>query len=106
MDNGMVFLSQQFMKLLSMWHVRSHFRAIYRPESKGIVGRYHRTIKRLSERAEISLTEAVKWYNLTLRSGIEEKSIPQRSLFRYMWRIHLIMHGPTSRVRQIVRNKA
>ena len=37
----------------------------------------------------ISRTEAVYWYNLTPRSGLEEDSIPQRALFRYVWRTPL-----------------
>ena len=59
MDNGVAFRSQQFLELLSMWGVRSYFKAAYRPEGNGIVERHHRTIKRLFERANISPTEAV-----------------------------------------------
>ena len=54
-----------------------------------VVVRHHRTIKRLSERANISPTESVYWYNLTLRSGLDEDSIPQRAFFRYVWRTPL-----------------
>ena len=72
--------------MLNKWNIRRLFRAAYRPSGNGIVERHHRTIKAIAERAEISPLEAVYWYNSTPRSGQEETSVPQYSVYRYEWR--------------------
>ena len=52
----------------------------------GIVERHHRTTKSMVEKAIISPVEAVYWYNMSTRSGQDEKSVPQISVFSYLWR--------------------
>ena len=86
MDNSTAFRSELLERMLDKWNVRRFFRAAYRPGGNGIVERHHRTIKALAERGNISPIQAVFWYNLTPRSGLDENSVPQRSVFRYEWR--------------------
>ena len=62
------------------------FRAAYRPSGNGIVERHHRTIKAMAERARVGPEEAVFWYNLSPRSGQDERTIPQRAVYQYDWR--------------------
>ena len=62
------------------------FRAAYRPSGNGIVERHHRTIKAIAERGKISPLEAVYWYNMSPRSGIDPSTVPQRAIYRYEWR--------------------
>ena len=86
MDNSATFRSQGLESMLDKWNVKRCFRAAYRPSGNGIVERHHRTIKALAERGAISPLEAVFWYNMSPRTGQDESSVPQRSVFRYEWR--------------------
>ena len=86
MDNGTAFRSRVMKEMLDKWNVGRYFRAAYRPSGNGIVERHHRTIKALAERGQITPMEAVFWYNLAPRSGLDETTVPQRSVFRYEWR--------------------
>ena len=86
MDNATVFHSQVFMDLLDRWKVSALFRAAYRPCGNGIVERHHRTVKALAEKAGITPMEAVFWYNVTPRCGVDPGSVPQLSVNNYGWR--------------------
>ena len=86
MDNGTAFRSQVVKEMLDKWNVSRYFRAAYRPSGNGIVERHHRTIKALAERGQITPMEAVYWYNMAPRSGLDETTVPQRAVFRYEWR--------------------
>lgn len=86
MDNATIFHSQVFKDLLDRWKVSALFRAAYRPSGNGIVERHHRTIKAMAERAGITPMEAVYWYNITPRHGIDARSVPHLSVNNYIWR--------------------
>lgn len=86
MDNGTAFRSQALKDLLDRWNVRRFFRAAYRPSGNGIVERHHRTIKAMAERGQVTPMEAVFWYNISPRSGQDERTVPQRAAFQYEWR--------------------
>lgn len=86
MDNSTAFRSRCLGDMLHDWNITRVFRAAYRPGGNGIVERHHRTIKAIAERGGISPIEAVYWYNSTPRSGQEESSVPQRSVYKYGWR--------------------
>ena len=86
LDNSTAFRSQCLGDMLSRWNIVRVFRAAYRPEGNGIVERHHRTIKAIAERGGISPIEAVYWYNSTPRSGQDESSVPQHSVYKYEWR--------------------
>ena len=43
-------------------------------------------IKAMAERGQVTPMEAVFWYNVSPRSGQDEKSIPHGAVFRYEWR--------------------
>ena len=76
MDNGAAFRSQALKDMLDKWKVRRYFSAAYRPIGNGIVGRHHQTIKAMAERGQVTPMEAVFWYNVSPRSGQDEKSVP------------------------------
>ena len=86
MDNGTAFRSRVMKEMLDKWNISRYFRAAYRPSGNGIVERHHRTIKALAERGQITPMEAVFWYNMAPRSGLDEATVPQRAVFRYEWR--------------------
>lgn len=86
MDNGTAFRSQTLKNMLDRWNVSRFFRAAYRPSGNGIVERHHRTIKAMAERAQVTPMEAVFWYNMSPRSGQEERTVPHRAVFTYEWR--------------------
>lgn len=86
MDNALSFHSETMTTLLRKWHIKGLFRAAYRPSGNGIVERHHRTIKASAERGNFSPQEAVYWYNMSPRSGIDPNSVPQRAIYQYKWR--------------------
>lgn len=86
MDNGTVFHSECIVGMLQKWHIKPLYRAAYRPSGNGIVERHHRTVKSIAERGNISPQEAVYWYNMTPRTGIDSSSVPQKAVYRYEWR--------------------
>ncbi|XP_076036529.1 uncharacterized protein LOC143022271 [Oratosquilla oratoria] len=86
MDNDTAFRSEALKGTLDKWNTRRFFRAAYRPSGNGIVERHHRTIKAIAERARIPPTEAVFWYNISPRSGQDDRSVPQKAVFKYDWR--------------------
>ena len=86
MDNATIFHSQVFLEMLDRWKVAALFRAAYRPGGNGIVERHHRTVKAMAERAGITPMEAVYWYNVSPRCGIDSKTVPQLSVHNYEWR--------------------
>ncbi|XP_076056355.1 uncharacterized protein LOC143034304 [Oratosquilla oratoria] len=86
MDNGTAFRSEALKGTLDKWKTRRFFRAAYRPSGNGIVERHHRTIKAIAERARIPPTEAIFWYHISPRSGQDDRSVPQKAVFKYDWR--------------------
>ena len=89
MDNGTVFHSECIKERLQRWHIKPLYRAAYRPSRYGIVERHHRTVKCIAERRNISPQEAVYWYNMSQKNGIDAMSVPQKAVYRYEWRIHV-----------------
>ncbi|XP_076031925.1 uncharacterized protein LOC143019828 [Oratosquilla oratoria] len=85
MDNGTVFRSKALKGTLDKWNTRRFFRAAYRPSGNGIVERHHRIIKSMAEMARILPTEAVFLYNMSPRSGQDDRSVPQKAVFKYDW---------------------
>lgn len=85
-DNSTVFRSRVLKDVLDKWNIVRFFRAAYRPSGNGIVERHHRTIKAMAERARVTPMEAVFWYNMSPRTGQDERTVPQRAMFRYEWR--------------------
>ena len=85
-DNGKSFRSVSFFDLCEKWAIRIHFRAAYQPSGNGIVERNHRTIKRISARANIHPLEAVFWYNAAPKSGEDQESCPANMIFKYKWK--------------------
>ena len=79
MDNATALKSKLMQEFLDKWNVSPYFRAAYRASGNGIFERHHRTIKSMTEKANISPAEAV--YNMAPRSGQDEKSVPQFSVF-------------------------
>ena len=79
-------------ELLEKWNVRRLYRAAYRPQGNGIVERHHRTIKRVAERSGISPIEAVFWYNMSPKKGLQEETVPAGSVAPYKWRHPLVAH--------------
>ena len=43
-------------------------------------------IKAMAERRQVIPMEAVFWYNVSPRTGKDEKSVPHGAIFRYEWR--------------------
>ena len=74
MDNYTTFYSNDFIELCNGWRVEVIYRAINRPSGNGVVERSHRTIKRIAARSNITIGEAVWWYNNTPSSGKEPPS--------------------------------
>ena len=95
MDNSTVFRSETMREFLGAWKVCARFRAAYRPSGNGIVERHHRTIKAMAERGNMSPMRAVFWYNMSPRTGQDERSVPQASVFRYAWRHPAVDPTPT-----------
>ena len=73
-DNYTTFYSNDFIELCNGWRVEVIYRAINRPSGNGVVERSHRTIKRIAARSNITIGEAVWWYNNTPSSGKESPS--------------------------------
>ena len=80
-DNYTTFHSVEFNKLMEKWNVRVMYRAINRPNCNGIIERNHRTIKRIASRSNISILEALWWYNNTPSEG---KETPSSALYSYL----------------------
>ena len=103
MDNGTVFRSSLLRKTLERWNIMGVFRAAYRPGGNGIVERHHRTVKAIAERGQLSPIAAVFWYNMSPRSGQDERSVPQHLIFKYGWRHPMIMPAVNSEESAAVR---
>lgn len=86
-DNGGAFVGNEFKNLCKSWNVYVNYRCAHRPSTNGIVERCHRTIKRVAKRANISIAEAVYWYNISPRTEANKKCIPCEILFNYKWRV-------------------
>ena len=86
MDNGAGFHSHQVRELCERWNVSRRFRAAHRPSGNGIVERNHRTIKRSAERSGSSPLDAVFWYNMASKSGIDGTTVPHVQVNCYKWR--------------------
>ena len=86
MDNATAFRSVEMSEFLRRWNTSPYYRAAYRASGNGIVERNHRTIKAIAERGRVSPMEAVFWYNSSPRDRQKEETIPQRSVFNYVWR--------------------
>jgi len=57
------------------------YRAINQSNCNRIIERNHRTIKRIASRSNISILEALWWYNNTPSEG---KETPSSALYRYL----------------------
>ena len=86
MDNDTAFKSKLMREFLNKWNATPYYRAAYRASGNGIVERHYRTTKSMAEKANINPAEAVYWYNISPRSGQDEKSVSQISVFSYVWR--------------------
>ena len=64
-DNGTVYRSSEFQRLMKRWDVVHEFSCAYRPQGNGISERNHRTIKTMAARSSNSIEECVFWYNNT-----------------------------------------
>lgn len=80
-DNYTTFHSAEFCKLMEKWNVHVLYRAINRPNCNGIIERNHKTIKRIASRSNISIMEALWWYNNTPSDG---KETPSSALYKYI----------------------
>ena len=80
-DNYTTFHSAEFSKLMEKWNVHVLYRAINRPNCNGIIERNHKTIKRIASRSNISIMEALWWYNNTPSDG---KDTPSSVLYKYI----------------------
>ena len=80
-DNYTTFHSAEFSKLMEKWNVHVLYRAINRPNCNGIIERNHKTIKRIASRSNISIMEALWWYNNTPSDG---KETPSSALYKYI----------------------
>ena len=87
MDNARAFQSDEMKQLLGKWGVLPYYRVAHRANGNGIVERSHRTIKAMAERTGKSPIEAVYYYNVSPRSGQKPETVPQKSLFKYEWRL-------------------
>ena len=87
MDNGSAFRSRVMRDFLKKWKVSPFYRAAYRAAGNGIVERHHKTIKSLAEKGRLKPEEAVFWYNVAPKSGVDANTVPQRSIFTYDWRL-------------------
>lgn len=81
MDDSSVFRLEVFWTLLRKWNVGPYFRAAYRPSGNAIEERHHRMVKAIAERVQVSPMDAVLWYNMALRSGDSEESVPTEGSF-------------------------
>jgi len=68
-DNGTAFRSAEVREVLQRWSVGQRFSCAYRPQGNGIAERSHRTIKRITARANCGVEEAVFWYNVAKSVG-------------------------------------
>ena len=59
------------------WSVKRYFRSAYHLSVNGIIERHYRTIKAVAEKSQISPQEAVFWYNMALKTGQDEVSVPR-----------------------------
>ena len=83
-DNGTAFRSEETGKFLESWGVRLKLRAAYCPSGNGIIERNHRTVKRVAKRSNISILEAVYWYNVSID---KEGASPMSKLYNYAERV-------------------
>lgn len=79
-DNYTTFYSKEFVEVCNRWGVELIYRASNRPGGNGIVERNHRTIKRIAARSNITIAEAVWWYNNT---PSENKEPPSWMIYSY-----------------------
>ena len=86
-DNGGAFTGDKFKHLCIKWSVKIDYRCAHRPSTNGIVERCHRTIKRIAERSNIAIAEAVYWYNIGPKRRKDGIKSPSDILFNYNWRI-------------------
>lgn len=86
MDNSLTFHSACLVELCDRWNVQRIYRTAHRASGNGIVERHHRTIKRMAERSRSSPIEAVFWYNLAPKKGIDKNTVPSKAIYTYDWR--------------------
>ena len=86
MDNAAAFRSNCLQLFFQQWNIQPFFRAAYKPSGNGIVERHHRTIKAMSEKANICPELAVFWYNFSPRCLQKKDSLPYSSVYSYSWR--------------------
>ena len=86
MDNATAFRGGEMEQLLEEWQIKPFYRAAYRPSGNGIIERNHRTIKAMAARGHTHPVEATYWYNMSPRDRQREGTVPQRSIYGYVWR--------------------
>ena len=88
LDNGASFRSVDVKNMCEKWNVDLNVRAVFRGNYNGIIERNHRMVKRIATRSDISIQEAVFWYNFLPREVTSEESCPYNGIFKYKWRIN------------------
>ena len=83
-DNDTAFRSEETKKFLESWVVRLKLRAAYCPLGNCIIERNHQTVKRVAKRSNISISEAIYWYNVSLDKG---EASPISKLHTYAKRV-------------------
>jgi len=98
-DNDTAFRSKTFRKFTEQWGIRIHFRCAHAPSGNGIVQRCHRSVKRIAARKQCSIAEAVYWYNMTPKDGVDPSTAPANRLYNYNLRVYgvdRVLHEETS----------
>ena len=54
--------------------------------------RNHSAVKRIAARSDISIQEAVFWYNFLPREGTSEEGCTCNGIYKYKWRINNTIH--------------
>ena len=87
-DNDTAFRSKMFQKFAEQWGIRIHFRCAPAASGNGIVERCHRSVKRIAARKRCSIAEAVYWYNMAPKDGVDLSTAPANKLYSYNVRVY------------------
>ena len=94
-DNDTAFRSKMFRKFAERWGVRIHFRCAHAASGNGIVERCHRSVKRIAARKQCSIAEAVYWYNVAPKDGVDPLTVPANKLYSYDLRVRVVDNMPS-----------
>ena len=86
-DNGTAFTSEQFRNFADSWSIRLQFWYANMPSGNGIIERNHRTVKTIAARKDCTVSEAVYWYNVTLKDDVSPSTTPADALHKYHVRV-------------------